>query len=407
MELSHEQSKALDAIHRWRRGSSANQEFLLGGFAGTGKTTLLQHYINNQGSDEVLCLAPTGKAASVLQKKLSNAKVSTVHRALYTPVPPSRNKLKSLELELAKNPLNEKLVEAIRREKEKIAGKNLKFSLKLEQKIEAGQLVIVDEASMVTRFMRADLLATGAKIMYVGDPGQLPPVRDVGFFQTTTPDAMLETIQRQALDSPIIRLSMQVRAGEIVEPFEEEGCRKMRKADFDPKEWFSHDQVLTGSNDVRRNINRYFRKALGHDKDPWPRCGEKLICLKNYSDDEVCLVNGGTGQALTDFFQLSAELGDVCGDIQYDEEQVCGLLMDPWPFEVHYDRKAVQDVDIDRMDLRSFDYAYAVTVHKAQGSEWDRVVLADDGMKRWDKEFRKKWLYTAITRAKKELTWLF
>lgn len=402
--MSREQAAAIDAIARWQGDPLAEPEFLLAGYAGTGKTTLLQHFVNGQGK-KVLCLTPTGKAANILKKRLKEVEVSTIHRALYVPVPPSRMRLRALEIALAKDPKNEKLAVLVKREKEKLAGKDLKFSPKLDHKILPNQLVVVDEASMMTRFMRRDLLATGAKLLYVGDPEQLPPVRDSGFFQTTAPHAMLEEIQRQALDSPIVRLSMSIRSGESTGDMSEPGCRRMSKNRMDPEEWFSHDQVLTGSNDTRRKINRFFRKHAGLE-DWRPRAGEKLICLKNYYDEEVCLVNGGMAVALSDFFGAD-ELNSVWGNLKVEDETVNGANCDPHPFKAHYDDSALQELPEEGDERHRFDFGYAITVHKSQGSEWDRVILADDGMRQSDRTFRRRWLYTAVTRAKKELVWLY
>jgi exodeoxyribonuclease-5 len=403
MKLTKEQSDAVDAIASWRDDPS-EREFLLAGYAGTGKTTLLQHFINGR-PNPTLCLTPTGKAASILQKKLKDAAVSTIHSALYVPVTSPRTRLKRLESELLRHPADENLQLAVKRERERLLRNNLKFSPKIDHKIVSGQLVVVDEASMVTRAMRNDLLATGAKILYVGDPGQLPPVMDAGFFQITRPNAMLEEIQRQAFDSPIIRLSLAVRQGERLEEVDEPGCCRRSKQDMPARDWLKYDQVLTGSNNARRGLNRYFRKLLGHEG--WlPRKGEKLICLKNYRDDETTLVNGGLASSTSDFFGHD-DLRTVWGDVDSDGEELPGTQCDAYPFKAHYEADLLPEEFDQEEVVQHFDYGYAITVHKSQGSEWNKVVLADDGMRRRDAEFRRRWLYTAVTRAKRELLWLF
>jgi exodeoxyribonuclease V len=405
MQLSQEQTAALDAIARWRSDSLGKQEFLLAGFAGTGKTTLLQHFVNGQ-SNQILCLTPTGKAASVLQKKLKDITVSTIHKALYVPVPKSRQRLKLLEQAVAKHPNDKALVEALKEEIKKFTDRgNVRFSPKSDHKIEPGQLVVVDEASMVTKYMREDLLRTGAKVLYVGDPGQLPPVKDVGFFQHTPPDAMLEQIQRQALDSPIIRLSMMIREGEKIDEFDDGSCRRISKHDMPVSEWWEHDQVITGSNASRRRINRFFRRKAGRT-DWWPAKGEKLICLKNVFDEEICLVNGGMAESTSDFVQHE-DLSAVWGDLKTDEGPLQAAQCDPFPFHRHYDHEATQAMPDEDAPNYQFDFGYAITVHKSQGSEWDRVILADDGMADRNQSFRRKWLYTAVTRAREKLTWLY
>ncbi len=375
MQLSPEQDRALNAIARWR--TSDRQTFVMAGYAGTGKTTLLQYFINQQ-SDLVTCLAPTGKAAAVLQKKLTNARVSTIHRALYKPVPPSTVNLDVLEHQLLMFPDDAELKQAILEEKARLAGADVSFSLKSDRTIINGQLVIVDEASMVTRKMRRDLEATGAKILYVGDPGQLPPVQDEGFFRTHQPDAMLETVQRQALDSPIIRVSMDIRNGKDIYPCHSGPFRKMAKDSVPATIWLEFDQVITGTNDIRRRINRFFRKKRGYDK--WyPRAGDKLICLKN--DYETGLVHGYMGSAITDI-NYKADFGEVMGDVVCD-----GAVMPGYPFiGIPFKRTTM------RRPLRNLS-----TCAKGYRS----LILGMPLL------FISHRLYTAVTRAKQELLWLF
>ena len=85
LKLTNDQSKAYESIMKWIHNDSSNWCYKLGGYAGTGKTTLIQYMIKNLDTSPYCC-APTGKAASVLQSKLENAVVTTVHSALYSPV---------------------------------------------------------------------------------------------------------------------------------------------------------------------------------------------------------------------------------------------------------------------------------------------------------------------------------
>ena len=403
MKLSREQDKALDLIQQWLRQRDV-QSFSLGGYAGTGKTTLMQHFINGLDNPP-LCLAPTGKAASVLQSKLANAKVSTVHSALYKPVPPSMNDLDVLQAELLKHPDSKELQEAVEAEKRRLANKDIGFALNKDQcKIMPGQLVIIDEASMVTRRMLNDLIDTGAMLLFVGDPGQLPPVSDDGFFCKNEPDVMLTEVHRQALDSPIVRLSMDIREGSVTSNSFDDGCQRMNKKQLAGEEWLKFDQVLTGRNETRRRVNRYFRKQLGHE-GIWPQDQERLICLKNDTKGANCYINGiqATAVAASDH---NEDFQDLTCDLLYDNRIIRTVPLYMYPFEVHYNDAAIDEPWQMRQGLQEFDYAYAITVHKSQGSEWDSVLLADDGMMAGQKDFRKRWLYTAVTRAKKELVWV-
>ena len=117
-------------------------------------------------------------------------------------------------------------------------------------------------------------------------------------------------------------------------------------------------------------------------------------------------INGIQGSALSNF-TFSSEFQEILGDILYEGSPIKAQPFYRYPFQVHYDVNAVEEPWQSRSGLREFDYAYAITVHKSQGSEWARVLIADDGMQSGNKEFRKRWLYTAVTRAKQELVWLF
>lgn len=406
MILSPSQDNALRQIDRWRRSAVARQDFFLGGFAGTGKTTLLKYFIDSLNGQPFYAVAPTGKAASVLMKKLGGEiPVSTIHSALYNPAPPSMDSLIRLESQLMDAPNNEDLMNAIREEKQRLSKLQLKFSVKEDSKISARDLVIVEECSMVTKRMREDLFKTGAKILMVGDPGQLPPVNDDGFYSKNKPDAMLTDIHRQALESPIIRLSMLIREGRIPATFSEPFCRRISKSELSHEDWFRASVILTGKNDTRRKINRFFRAKLGHAESIWPKVGEKLICLKNTNSQGLQLINGVEALS-TSNAEVSDATDELYGSYLYEGTPTSAEALWKYPFQVHYDSTAVEEPWQMRSGLVEFDFAYAITVHKSQGSEWNTVLLADDEMRSSDQNFRKSWLYTAVTRAKTELIWV-
>jgi exodeoxyribonuclease-5 len=403
LSLTAEQQVARNAILSWLEGG-ADWMFYLGGYAGTGKTFLLQDLINSLDK-KPHCLAPTGKAASVLAKKLKDVQVRTIHSALYKPMLPDMTELEALEQELKMNPGADDLIEAIREVKRKMAEKPLRFTDNLVKEIVAGDYVFVDEASMVTERMVEDLQRTKAKVLFVGDPGQLPPVGDSGYFANQIPQAMLSEIQRQALDNPIIRLSMQVRKGEpISRQIESEQIVKRPKQGYPVADLANFDQVLTGANHTRRRINRGLRLHKGITGKTFPQQGEKLICLKNKFARGGWIVNGVQCLATSDC-AVNA-YGDLQMDVLYEEQMLQQLDIYHFPFEVHYNPQAEEDPWPSRTQLYEFDYGYAITVHKSQGSEWDNVVLVDDNLFCNDKVFRKRWLYTAVTRAKEKLTWL-
>lgn len=424
--LTPEQESAVDKIHRFLKDDDA-WEFHLGGFAGTGKTYLLQYLINEKPAGEMVCCAPTGKAASVLQAKLKNTPVSTVHRFLYRPVQVKSPELEELKVKYdaaVKEGNDPELIENLRMEmrdeRAKLAKMELAFDLK-EDVVGSckRKLVIVDEASMVTSGMRDDLQSTGAKVIFVGDPGQLPPVGDGGWFLTMPFDYVLETIHRQALDSPIIRMSMDIRNRSIKKSDYVEGNAVIRNG-VDDSVLTEFDQVITGRNATRHRLNRKIRYLLGFKQrtGKLPCEGERIICLKN----ERVIVDDDEFDSRYETYTNGIQAVVACNSL----ETIDGIsdLYPSWYFDIYYNagnflRQAVRvypyhflanydnDLEVEQRDarqaFREFDYAYAITAHKSQGSEWDRVIVFDDKMRRNDKEFRQRWLYTAVTRAKREM----
>ena len=404
MKLTDDQEKSYDKIMKWMAGSG-DWCFKLAGFAGTGKTTLLQHIIN--GMDDVpLCCAPTGKAASVLEKKLDeSAVVTTVHKALYSPVSPCTEKLEAMIMKLKDDPDNQSLRLEIAEEKKEMSKQKLSFSSKLKPGEYKGVTFIVDESSMITKKMAMDFQYSGARVLFVGDPGQLPPVGDKGWFGDGEADATLKKVMRQALDNPIIRLSMDIRNNGFCNPLDYNDCSEVtiaNKSDLPVEHWLKADQVLTGSNYLRRRINRFFRKQLGHTEQMPVEC-EKLICLKN-DFDTYGLINGVpascAGSAFLD------EDGEWRISVLFEDELKTDMALYSHPFEAHYRTNAQEEPWAMRRGLAEFDWAYAITVHKSQGSEWRNVLLADDGFFSRNMDDRKKWLYTGITRAKEKFTWV-
>lgn len=406
MSLSPEQDSAAMKIVHWL--PSSDQVFMLGGFAGTGKTYLLSHIIQDlktHNNLDILCCAPTGKAASVLRSKLNGKDVTTIHSLIYSPISEDTKRLEALLESLSKDPTSTTLLNEIDIEKRRLADLRVGFQITSKAKIVPDQLVIVDESSMVSNEMYRDLVATGAKLLFVGDPGQLPPVGDGGWFLKADYDVVLREVQRQALESPIIRLSMDVRGGTVsTKNYQYDDCRISDKSEVSKSDWMKADQVITGTNASRRKINRFYRKQLGHvEKSDLPIAGEKLICLKNNSETDIKYINGVQAMIASD--SKYDDFGNFRMDVMYEGSLIESLECYDFYFLEHYQDNGVIDPWYMRKDLREFDYAYAITVHKSQGSEWDTVIIADDKMMRENFNFRKRWLYTAVTRAKTNLIW--
>ena len=143
---------------------------------------------------------------------------------------------------------------------------------------------------MVDAELGRDLLSFGVPVLVLGDPAQLPPIQGGGFFTEAEPDVMLTEVHRQAQDNPIVRLSMDIRAGEYLEPGRYGETEVVAKSDLDPQRVLDADQVLVGRNATRRAYNNRMRERRGFE-DAMPSAGDKLVCLRN--NRKKGLFNGG------------------------------------------------------------------------------------------------------------------
>jgi len=363
-EFTPHQDAALKAAADWLKqkpGRDAPQIFRLFGYAGTGKTTLARHLA--AGVDgEVKFAAFTGKAALVMRGKGCYG-ASTIHSLIY---------------------------------RARESGEETpSFELWDDAPASKAKLIVIDECSMVDPELGRDLLSFGVPVLVLGDPAQLPPVQGAGFFTDAEPDAMLTEVHRQARDDPIVRLSMQVRAGEPLAPCDHGRTSVVRRDGFDPKRALDTDQILVGRNATRRAYNLRMRERRGFT-DPLPQSGDKLVCLRN--NRRKGLFNGGlwkvaerpTTRRQILRLRLTPDEGFAGKGVKVSVRPECfsGRIEEiDWPNRKKYDE---------------FDYGYVLTVHKAQGSQWDDVVLFDESFA--FPESRARWLYTGITRAAKRLT---
>jgi len=360
MTWSTQQDAALKAVADWlRRGD--RPVFRLFGYAGTGKTTLARHIA--EGIDgEVVFGAYTGKAALVMRSK-GCADASTIHSLIY-------------------------------RSRESDEG-GPQFVLNRQSPVAKADLVIIDECSMVDEELGRDLLSFGQPILVLGDPAQLPPVKGGGFFTEAPPDVMLTEVHRQAKDNPIVHMSMQVREGGRLEPGTWGESRVIRRREIDAATVMAADQILVGLNKTRRLYNGRLRELNGY-RDPMPAAGEKLVCLRN--DKTKGLLNGGTWsiQAVrgirNDFVRMDV-LPDDDARRRAVEVAVHKAFFEGTEDEVPFPLRRESD---------EFTYGYALTVHKAQGSQWDDLVLFDESYA--FREHRSRWLYTGLTRAAEKVT---
>lgn len=394
MNWSPKQVDALDAVGRWLKNGNS-QVFRLFGYAGTGKTTLARHLA--EGLGRVYFAAYTGKAASVMRKNgCPNA--STIHQLIYIAGNKSRMRLNQLQESLAQARAENasqatlaRLAQELQEENDRL--KQPMFHRNPDSEIRGADLVIIDECSMVDERMGQDLLKYDVPVLVLGDPAQLPPVQGGGFFTGEKPDIMLDEIHRQARDNPIIDLATRVRNKENLS-VGDYGASKVMRGSPDRDLVMGADQILVGTNKKRRACNMQMRKLLGYPhEDPMPVVHDKLVCLQNNHD--LGLLNG----TLWTVQSSSPTDGQERYDLQLFGEE--GQFVECEAHNAHF-RGTEKDVPYwELRDAQCFDYGYALTTHKAQGSQWPKVfVFNESGVFRGSS---MNWLYTAITRASEEV----
>jgi exodeoxyribonuclease-5 len=413
MKWSPKQVQALDAVGRWlKTGSDGQQVFRLFGYAGTGKTTLAKHLAQSAGT--VGFATFTGKAAHVLRSK-GCLGAQTIHSLIYQPRERGTYRLDDLKKQLdalleqlkeERPDIPEDKVEAwlnsndnvrdLRRQiaDEQKAGRKPLFELKSETSaLREMDLLVIDECSMVGDEMARDLLSFGKKILVLGDPAQLPPVRGSGFFTEAQPDILLTEIHRQARDNPIIELATRIRNGEPLKIGTYGESRVIHRSQADKALYTSHDQMLVGTNKMRRGCNDEFRRLLGRDGSPFPVSGDKLVCLRN---------NGLLGLLNGSLWTVKKASGVFQHRISLDIEPFDGAGL-PMSVAAHdHFFRGDEPPFYEMKEAECFDYGYALTTHKAQGSQWDSVLVLDESG--CFREHADRWLYTAVTRAAQRVT---
>lgn len=390
MNLTPSQTMALEAI-------LASEESLVSlfGAAGTGKTTLIKELVARLPEDTVVC-TPTNKAAQVLCSKGIDA--TTFYKRFYI-----------LE--------------------ETVGGKPFFVSCKRwinegrgglpDGKIAWASTLIVDEASMLTSRSIAEMSRMCGQLILVGDHHQLPPVGDrdypAGVFGSLEPTAELTEIMRQEDGNLILTLADALRrddpkVGKMLKHFEvEESFQELVRRGA---------QMIAFTNKERQRINHVCRRILGFTK-PHPERGDRMVVTNNYSEDlingTVITVDDFEWDGIADFATIICERpSGGLGEFTMAMRPFIGDQIASQRFLLE---EYLTPNKTDDDSLMQATYAYCLTAHKAQGSEWDEVVVFDqrglikkvaEGDPRGalsPDEFARRWTYTAITRARKNLYW--
>ena len=412
VQLTADQEQAKNLIAEWFLNTD-DWAFVLAGYAGTGKTFLINYVVQEvlglQAGVEAAFVSPTGKAATVLAQ--GGTVAGTVHGLIYI-----RN-----EDEMEVNEDGE-VISTVRK---------LSFTKRpsIDERI---RLIVIDEASMVSEEMFRDLLSFGVKCLFCGDHAQLPPVNgDCNLMQN--PNFVLTQIVRQAAGDPIIQIATLAREGKHI-PYGHYGenvnvipMKRLQGVER-KKTLLRADQIICGRNKTRNALNAEYRGYLGLASDCYlPQDGEKLICtLNNWEkpldeEERFHLVNGiiGTVKNVKEEFDYLVKMDFQADGIGEEISVIADGGMFFFGEYAHmYGDQAVtlsngtvvheqnrmllrKLKNVEQETISRFEFAYAITCHKAQGSEFDYVVVFDESWVFGEDRFR--WLYTAITRAKKRL----
>lgn len=344
----------------------SRQVITVGGYAGTGKTLLLRDLFETLERQGVECLVctPTGKAAHVLKSK-GVTNVQTIHSALYQLVD-VRYRTQTQE-----------------RYDGAIVEQEVIDCMSWSWKGSAAQVLLIDEGSMIPQGVYDDIFDSGMQCVVFGDHGQLPPVRQAKGLLLEEPDYRLETLHRNA--GPIAHFCEHLRKGGTPSDFPE--CEAVRFINGCPDLYARVDQVICARNRTRQKINRAVRNVLGYPEDEPVVENERLISLMN--NRHHGLFNGS--QVVVDKILKRNKL------LVRHDGQLTKIKYLPNLIGLE------QQGEYDKREGHAFDWAYSITAHKAQGSEWDTVAVVDEPMPGCN---RKKWRYTAASRARRVLFWV-
>lgn len=344
VKLTDEQQNAVNYVQKHLK----HKRFIaIGGYAGTGKSTCLTELIKLY--PKFLICAFTGKASNVLRKKGLNAQ--TIHSTIYNC------------------------------EKH---GDTFYFRLKTPAQLHGATGFFVDEASMVNKDLLKDLESFGLPIVFLGDHGQLEPVGGYSNIMQN-PDVTLETIHRNA--NSIARFADFLRQGNSAINWQsDDNVKLISKKSLTPDHMLMFDQIICGFNKTRLSVNNHMRQIYRFDGKP--QKNERIICLKNNKNHMV--YNG-----------MQGKINSIHGKIltfTTDEGRTISLPIDLNQFSKE---KLLESAEHER-NIGFFDFAYCITCHKAQGDEWDNVLVLEEKTKLWD---YTRWAYTAASRARNLLYW--
>lgn len=419
-DLSSDQRLVYESMRDWVASKRGNNVLTCGGFAGTGKSTLLSVFAAEHADLRVAYISFTGRASSILGRKLRAAGVATTdrmqtdndrllsgrwaHRFYSASSPEAHKPFCGTIHRLLLRPL-------INFETEVLYGWEDRQQLDRHY-----DLIVIDEASMVDQPMIAKILRHEVRVLAVGDHGQLPPVMGEGSLMKA-PDLRLEKIHRQAEGSPIIKLSRAIREEQRMDRSLADGKHLVFANANDLRKKIMPEIAgappldtvfICWRNATRVHINKTMREYLGYAGLP-PQSGEPVVCLRNYPP----IFNGMRGLMTETSEAYPDDWWVLRARVAFPDENI-----DPYTYEVCRDQfhrpetfKSIEElkkakIRVDTMSGagKLFDFSYAMTCHKMQGSQAPHVIVQVDWKPNYADEFARRLAYSSCTRASEKLT---
>lgn len=362
---------------------SSEQVFQYAGYAGTGKSVVLQCILDRSGIPlhRVAPMAYIGQAAIVMRLKgLMNAK--TIHSWLYQPT----------EIPMLDQFGNVVMDEYFNRPKYRLA-----FEPKPLDDIDA---ILVDEAGSVPLELRYEIESRGKKIIATGDLGQLPPVIGNPAFLYSGRVLELNQIMRQAEGSALLYLADRARKGLPIHHGYYGDVLVIDEDDLTNDMIMNSDIVIGAKNATRDYINKKVRHEILGITTDIPQQGERVVCRKNNWNvecDGINLANGLIGTVVnqpgvynfdgTTFgidFRPNYLPNTYFKDIRCDYEYFVA------PYQ---QRQSLKNNKYNKGE--KFEFAYAITCHMSQGGQFNNGIYLEEFL---NKDIQNNLNYTGITR---------
>lgn len=375
-KLNDGQKKAVQILKE--RYQNNEKLSVVAGIGGAGKSFMVSSLIEELGLDpkqDVLTMTYTGKAARILQER--GIPAQTIHKSIY----------KSFV------------------KKDKITGEEYFTHIsKNREEFGSWSLIVLDECSMCPLELEKKIEAYGVPIIALGDDSQLGPVRTGETYLSDLlkePHARLTQPMRQKEGSAILEVGQMLR-NHILPAYGQYGddVRVIPASEVSMAHALWADQVLTATNAWRNDWNKAIRNAKGFTGEI-PQVGDLVINCANFWDDSSTtdnpLVNGIQATIKEINWPKGTPLFEAVIEDVFD-----GGLFNVVARKNVFDPKAKKP---NRKDNPHFlDYGYALSIHKSQGSEWEKVLVIA-GAKNYyqtDEDYFKL-LYTGLTRASKKV----